>query len=264
MERRSLLLAGATAPLAVAPPVAAQGPAGKTYVLLHGAWHGGWCWRPVADALRARGHRVFTPTQTGLGERSHLLSRDITLDTFVADLAGVFESEDLTDVILVGHSFGGLAISGVADRMPERILHLVYLDSLLLEGGQSPFGVLPAEVVAARRKLVAEQGAGVAIPPPPPTAFGIPEGHPAAAWVRRHLTPHPAGTYESPLRLNNPVGNGRPRTYIACTRPSYAALDGSRQWVKRQQGWAWQEIATGHDAMVTAPDELTRMLAAIG
>ena len=243
---------------------AAPQPAGKTYVLLHGAWHGGWCWRAVAEGLRVQGHRVFTPTQTGLGERRHLLSRDLTLDVFVADLANVFESEDLADVILVGHSFGGLAISGVADRMPERILHLVYLDSLILEDGQTPFGVLPAEVVAARRQQIAAQGGGVGIAPPPPAAFGIPESHAAAEWVRRHLTPHPASTYDSPLRLRHPIGNGRPRTYIACTRPSYAALEGVREWVKRQPGWAWQEIATGHDAMVTAPDELTRMLAAIG
>ena len=238
----------------------------KTYVLLHGAWHGGWCWRPVAEGLRAHGHRVFTPTQTGLGERSHLLSRDITLDTFVADLAGVMESEDLTEAILVGHSFGGLAISGVADRLPERIRHLVYLDSLILENGQTPFGVFSAEGVAARRRQIAAQGGDgvVGIAPPLPAAFGIPEGHPATDWVRRHLTPHPVSTYDSPLRLSHPVGNGRPCTYIACTRPSYEALEGVREWVKRQPGWAWQEIATGHDAMVTAPDELTRMLAAIG
>src|SRR5919199_3344231 len=266
VDRRALLLAGIAAPLASAAiPAVAQGPGGaKTYVLLHGAWHGGWCWRPVADALRAKGHRVFTPTQTGLGERRHLLSRAITLDTFVADLANVIEAEDLQDVILVGHSFGGLAISGVADRMPERIRHLVYLDSLVLEGGQSPFGVLPPDVVATRRKLVAEQGLGIAIPPPPVTAFGIPEDHPDAAWVRRHLTPHPVGTYESPLRLEHSVGNGRPRTYIHCTNPSYAALEGSRQLVRRQQGWQWKEIATGHDAMVTAPAELAHMLIEIG
>ena len=243
---------------------AAPQPAVKTYVLLHGAWHGGWCWRAVAEGLRVQGHRVFTPTQTGLGERSHLLSHDITLDTFVADLAGVMESEDLTEAILVGHSFGGLAISGVADRTPERILHLVYLDSLILENGQTPFGVLSAEAVATRRQQIAAQGGGVGIAPPPPAAFGIPEDHPATDWVRRHLTPHPVSTYDSPLRLNNPVGNGRPCTYIACTEPSYAALEGVREWVKRQPGWAWQEIATGHDAMGTAPDELTRMLAAIG
>ena len=264
LERRSLLLAGAAAPLASATPAVAQGPTGKTYVLLHGAWHGGWCWRAVADRLRAEGHRVFTPTQTGLGERKHLLSRDVTLDTFVADLANLLEAEELTEAILVGHSFGGLAVSGVADRMPERVRHLVYLDSLMLEGGQSPFGVLPAEVVETRRKQAAEQGGGLAIPAPAPAAFGIPDDHPGAEWVRRRLTPHPLGTYESTLRLENPVGNDRPRTYIVCTSPIYAPLEASRQWVRRQQGWGWQEIATGHDAMVTAPDELARMLAAIG
>src|SRR5919205_1150033 len=258
VDRRALLLAGIAAPLASAAiPAAAQAPGGaKTYVLLHGAWHGGWCWRPVADALRAQGHWVFTPTQTGVGERKHLLSREITLDSFVTDLANVIEAEDLQDIILVGHSFGGLAISGVADRMPERIRHLVYLDSLILEGGQSPFGVLPPEVVASRRKLVEEQGNGIAIPAPPVTAFGIPEDHPSAAWVRRHLTPHPVGTYESPLKLTKPVGNGRPRTYIQCVNPVYAPLEPVRQWVKRQQGWAWKEIAAGHDAMVTNPAEL--------
>jgi pimeloyl-ACP methyl ester carboxylesterase len=236
----------------------------KTYVLMHGSWHGGWCWRLVADALRAEGHRVFTPTQTGLGDRKHLLSPGITLETFVADLANLFEMEELRDVILVGHSFGGLAISGVADRMPERIRHLVYLDSVILENGQRPIDILPADVVESRRKLVAEKGNGVAIPAPPVTDFGIPDDHPNAEWVRRHLTPHPFGTYESPLILANPVGNGRPRTYIQCTSPTYAPLERARQWVKRQQGWQWRDIATGHDAMVTEPAELARMLMNIG
>jgi pimeloyl-ACP methyl ester carboxylesterase len=233
-------------------------------VLVHGAWHGGWCWRHVADALRAQGHQVFAPTQTGLGERRHLMSRGITLDVFVDDIANLVEAEELRDVVLVGHSFGGCAISGVADRMPEAVRHLVYLDSLILEPGQSPFGVLPADVVAARRKLVEEEGDGVAIPPPPPGAFGIPDDHPVAEWAARRSTPHPVGTYESPLRLANPVGNGRPCTYIACTAPLYPPLEASRQWAKRQSGWRWQEIATGHDAMPTAPAELSRMLLAIG
>jgi pimeloyl-ACP methyl ester carboxylesterase len=237
---------------------------GKTYVLVHGAWHGGWCWRAVVDVLSANGHRVFTPTQTGLGERRHLLSREITLDTFVDDLTNLIETEELQNIILVGHSFGGLAVSGVVDRMPDRIGHLVYLDSFVLEGGQSPFGVLTPDVVAARRKLVAEQGLGIAIPPPPVTAFGIPEDHPHAAWVRRHLTPHPVGTYESPLVLAYSIGNNRPRTYIHCTNPVYSPLESSRQLVRRQQGWGWVEIATAHDAMVTAPNVLSEMLLEVG
>jgi pimeloyl-ACP methyl ester carboxylesterase len=238
--------------------------ASLAYVLLHGAWHGGWCWRFVADGLRELGHRVFTPTQTGLGERKHPLTSDITLETFVQDLLNVLEMEELAEVILVGHSFGGLAISGAADRAPARIRHLVYLDSVILQDSQTVFGVLPADIVAARRKLALEQGRGVAMPIPPVSAFGIPEDHPRADWVRGHLTPHPVSTYETPLRLKHPVGNGRPCTYIACTDPLYEPLAGVREWVKPAPGWAWQEIATGHDAMVTAPEMLTEMLVRIG
>ena len=158
MERRDVLKTMAIAGIAAgagSAPASAQ-TAGQTFVLVHGAWHGGWCWSRVADRLRAAGHRVFTPTQTGLGERKHLLSKDITLDTFAKDIANVFEAEELSNVMLVGHSFGGLAISGVADTMPERIRHLVYLDSLMVEGGKSPFDSLPADVVAARRKAAEE------------------------------------------------------------------------------------------------------------
>jgi pimeloyl-ACP methyl ester carboxylesterase len=248
---------------AAAVPARTRGE-GKTYVLVHGAWHGGWCWRAVADALRGHGYRVFTPTLTGLGERKHLLSREITLATFIDDVANLIEMEELQAIILVGHSHGGSVISGVADRMPDRIAHLVYLDAVVLQDGQSPFGVLPPEVAAERRRLVAEQGLGLAIPVPPVTAFGIAEDHPQAAWVRRHLTPHPVGTYESALRLNHPVGNGRPRTYIHCTNPVYDAIAGSRHWVRGQPGWEWRDIATAHDAMVTAPAELTRLLLDIG
>jgi pimeloyl-ACP methyl ester carboxylesterase len=233
---------------------------GKTYVLVHGACHGGWCWRLVADGLRSEAHRVFTPTLTGLGERKHLLSRDITLDTMIADVSNVLEMEELEDVILVGHSFGGLIISGVADRMPERLRHLVYLDAMVLENGQSPFSILPADVVEGRRKRVAEKGGGIALPVPPIVDFGIPDDHPNAEWARRHLTPHPVGTYESPQALANPVGNGLPLIYIQCTEPVYAPLANVREWVKCQKHWQWKEIATGHDAMITAPEELTRML----
>ena len=241
-----------------------MGGDGKTYVLQHGAWHGGWCWRFVADILRDNGHRVFTPTQTGLGERRHLLSHEVTLDVFVDDLANLLEAEELHDIVLVGHSFGGLAVSSVADRMPERIRHLVFLDGLILQGGQSPFSVLPADVVAKRRKQAADTADGLAIPVPPVTVFGIAEDHPEAAWVQRRLTPHPLGSYESPLKLANPVGNGRPCTYIRCTDPAYGPLEASRQWVADQPGWQRQGIATGHDAMVTAPRELAQALATIG
>lgn len=269
VDRPSVLEAGligaavGSFPIAFAETAAAQS-ASKTYVLVHGAWHGGWCWKEVTEGLRGMGHRVSCPTQTGLGEREHLLSKDITLDTFVADIVNHIEAEELVDVILVGHSLGGTSITGAADKIPNRIRHLVYLDGLILENGQSPFSMLPPDVVTARRKLVAEQGQGVFIPPPPPTAFGIPENDPSVDWVRRRLTPHPVSTYDSPMRIDNPVANGRPRTYIVCTNPVYAPLEATRQWVKKQENWSWQEIAAGHDAMIIAPAELARTLAAIG
>jgi pimeloyl-ACP methyl ester carboxylesterase len=237
--------------------------AGKTYVLLHGAWHGGWCWREVAAELRALGHQVTTPTQTGLGERRHLLSAQITLETFVTDVVEHIEAEELEDVILVGHSFGGIGITGTADRIPARLRHLVYLDAMVLEDGQSPWSRMPPEIVAERRRRLEASGNTIAGPNPEVSAFGVPEDHPLAPWVRRRLTPHPINTYRTPLRLEHPVGNGLPCTYIACTDPWYPALAWARDWVKGRPGWKWQEIATGHDAMVTAPEELTRMLAAI-
>jgi pimeloyl-ACP methyl ester carboxylesterase len=147
------------------------------------------------------------------------------------------EAEELDNVILVGHSFGGAVITGAADKIPQRIRHLVYLDSIVLENGQSVFGALPAEVVAERKKLVAEQGRGVFIPPPSPGVFGIRDGHPLENWVKRRLTPHPVSTYESPLRIDNPVGNARPCTYITCTKPLYLPLAGTRRWVRNQGSW---------------------------
>jgi len=266
-DRRNVLTSGVAGTVVASSLLtggAAQSqPAPKTFVLVHGAWHGGWCWRDVAAALRQQGHRVTTPTQTGLGERKHLLSKDITLDTFTADIVNHIEAEELSDVILVGHSFAGTTITGAADRLGTRIRHLVYLDSLIIQNGNNPFSVLPPDVVASRRKLVAEQGQGFFLPNPSPSVFGIPDGHPGYDWVRRRMTPHPASTFESPLNLKNPIGNGRPCTYIQCTNPVYAPMEGVRQWVKKQKGWTWLEIATGHDAMVLAPDELARMLGTI-
>ena len=169
IDRRSLFQAGlvgaATSPvfMAAAGTAAAQSSS-KTYVLVHGAWHGGWCWKEVADRLRGMGHSVSTPTQTGLGERKHLLSKDITLDTFAADVINHIEAEELTEVILVGHSFGGTSITGAADKIPNRIRHLVYLDSVILENGKSVFSALPADVVAPGARPSPSRGKASSFP----------------------------------------------------------------------------------------------------
>ncbi|MBS7701837.1 alpha/beta hydrolase [Chelatococcus asaccharovorans] len=238
---------------------AAGAPGGRTFVLVHGAWHGGWCWQRVADRLTQAGHRVFTPTQTGLGERRHLMSRAITLDTFTLDVANLIEMEDLGDVVLVGHSFGGCALSGVADRMPERIRRLVYLDAMIVEPGRKPFDALPAEGVAARIKAAEESSGGLSLPAPAAAAFGVTDAA-DAAWLERHLTPQPLSTYLSPLNVNGPIGNGLAATYIGCVAPAYAALNSSRDWARNRKGFDYEELAACHDAMVSAPDALTARL----
>ena len=239
----------------------APAPLRRIFVLVHGGFHGGWCWDDVALRLRALGHGVFTPTQTGCGERSHLLARTITLDTFVDDIAGIFLSEDLHDVVLVGHSFGGSVISGVADRMPERIRQLVYLDAIMLENGQTTFDLLDPDAVQARLKA-ADASGGLAIAPPPAGVFGIRDPV-QVQFVQARLTSHPLGTYTSPLKLAHPVGNGLPAVYVRCTDPLYAGLQASRDWVA-EHGMRRIDIATGHDAMVTAPGLLAELLVELG
>jgi len=228
-----------------------------TFVLVHGAWHGGWCWARVSGPLRRQGHRVVTPTLTGLGERSHLLSPRITLETFIQDVVNVLAWEELSEVVLVGHSFAGLVISGVADRMPQRIRHLVYLDAFLMDPGQSVFDTLPRGLVARLREAAGPSGA---LAVPRPANFGLDQPQ-DLSFVERRLTPHPIGTYETPLNLRHPVGNGLPATYLSCTRPRFAAVEASRQWVRRHAPhWVWQDLETGHDAMVSAPALVLRAL----
>jgi pimeloyl-ACP methyl ester carboxylesterase len=265
--RRDILKIGAAMPLVAAAGCAgmqmAGAPGPKTYVLVHGAFHGGWCWSRVAERLRAAGHRVFTPTQTGLGERSHPFSKDIDLSVFVQDIVNVIEFEELSDVILVGHSFGGNAITGVADRIPQRLRHVVYLDAVIAHSGKSVKDWEAPATVAARMKAAQDFDGGISFPPSKPEAFGVTD--PAdAAWLSRRLTPHPVRTYTTALTLKNPPGNNLPRTYIRCTNPLYVGLQPFVDWIKSQPGWNHLEIATGHDAMVAAPQKLADMLLRIG
>ncbi|MFM0048413.1 alpha/beta fold hydrolase [Caballeronia grimmiae] len=232
----------------------------RTFVLIHGAWHGGWCWRFVADRLTARGHRVFAPSLTGLGDRRHLLGAATSLDVPIADIENLIESEELSDVVIVGHSFGGLVASGVADRRPEAIRSLVFLDSLLVENGQAAFDVLPANVVKERMDSVEASGQTLAMPVNGLAGTAIPDDHPLADWVRRRLTPHPVATYRTPLHLKHPLGNGLPCTYVHCANPSYDTLAGVRERIRALPGWGWETIDTGHDAMILAPDLLVEVL----
>jgi pimeloyl-ACP methyl ester carboxylesterase len=229
------------------------------FVLVHGAWHGGWCWRRVARLLRDAGHEVFTPTLTGFGERAHLLSRDVGPHTLVQDVAAVLDNEELSDVVLVGHSFGALVALAVAERVPDQVRRVVLLDGLVVEAGEPAFAGLPPGSAAARTEA-AEASGGVAFPPPGGAAFGLTE--PADIdWVDRRLTPHPLRTYAEPFPLSVPLGGGRPVTYVACIDPAYPAVH-SAHAIARREGWEFRELVAGHDAMISAPkataDELIR------
>jgi pimeloyl-ACP methyl ester carboxylesterase len=229
----------------------------RNIVLVHGAWHGGWCWRDVAASLRATGHKVHTPTLTGLGERVHLLRADTGLGTCIDDICAVIDTEELTDVMLVGHSFAGVVISGVADRRAQSLSQLVYLDALLVQNGQNALSVFPPEVQRERQRTIDEEALRIAIPDA--SKFGVSDSQ-QVAWLQRQLTPHPLKTYTDPLILKHPLGNGLRKTYIAVTDPWYAPLAGVREWVRTQSDWDVRELQAGHDAMLTSPDALAALL----
>jgi pimeloyl-ACP methyl ester carboxylesterase len=170
----------------------------RTFVLIHGAWHGGWCWREVADILQAKGHKVFTPTLTGLADRSHLLSRTVDLDTHIADVVNLFRWEEIEDAVLVGHSYGGWPISGAVEKIGGQVASIVYLDAFVPNNGDS--GVRLA-APAFRKSLEDALAAGdVGRAPPPAEAFKILD--PAkAAWVQSRMTPQPTGVSVQPIAL---------------------------------------------------------------
>lgn len=221
------------------------------FTLLHGAFHGGWCWAAVADILRARGHRVTTPTQTGLGERRHLMSPSITLSTFAGDLIEHLRAEDKTGTILVGHSFAGGPISKAAEVARDRIARLVYLDAVVLHGDEVPFDAFGPDIAAARRAAAMDHDGGVSIPPPPPAAFGVLDPD-QAAWLAPRLTPHPLRVYETGLALTAPPGAGLPLCYVRCEAPEYTALNWALARARAAE-WRIETLATGHDCMVSAP-----------
>lgn len=227
-----------------------------TYVLVHGAWHGGWCWIKVARLLRDAAQEVYTPTLTGLGERAHLARPEVDLETHIQDVVAVLESEELRQVTLIGHSYGGMVITGVAARAAARIGHLVYLDAFVPEAGRSLLDYV-GERAAAMRELAATQGEGWKVPSFPPERYGVTSQR-DTEWLTKHLRPQPLRTFEQPL----PAAGGErlKRTYIYCSKPAMGAFDQFAERLRDDRKWTFHEMKTGHDAMVTAPGELARIL----
>jgi len=231
----------------------------KTYVLVHGGGHGGWCYQYVARILRSHGHEVYTPTMTGLGERSHLLSPDIDLDMQINDIVQVLKFEELRNVVLVGHSYGGMIITGVADRASEHIGHLVYLDAANPKNGQSLVDVAGPMMLAARAGARVINGVELVLFPgnDPLGYYGVTDPG-QIAWMKSKLTPHPWKCFEQKLLLTNEAALQKiPQSHIVCTAtlpgrdvPALKAAAEGRFW----------DIDTGHDLMITEPERVAEML----
>jgi len=232
------------------------------FVLVHGAWYGGWCWSRPEKLLRDRGHNVTAPTCPGLGELKHLMSKDINLSTFITTVTNHIVYENLSEVVLVGSGYSGAVISGVADRIPQALKALVFLDALVLPNGASAFSEQPAAITRKRLEQVEKQGGGIAIPPPPISTYGISDSE-TEAWVASRLAPTPVGLYTEELRLTNPFGNGVPITYIDCTASAFAPLVEVKKKLKATGAVKWIDFDAHHDPMITEPTQLVDLLLAL-
>ena len=224
-----------------------------TYVLVHGGGHGGWCYQRVARRLRSAGHEVYTPTLTGLGERSHLLSPAIDLDLHLTDVVALLHYQDLRDVILVGHSYGGMVITGVADRATDRVGRIVYLDAANPVNGQSLVDVAGPIIEATRPSGEVVDGVELVLLPFPEAGlfYGVTDPD-DVAWMADRLTGHPWSCFEQPLRLTNETALWAiPQYHIVCTS-TLATRDSELMEQARAAGRLW-EVDTGHDLMITEP-----------
>jgi len=227
-----------------------------TFVLVHGAWHGGWCWRRVSDFLEQGGHKVFTPTLTGLGERSHLLRAGIDVSTHIADVVNVLKWERLSDVVLCGHSYGGLVVSGVAEQMAEKIGSIVFLDAFLPENGDS-MAELTSQAVRDQLTSASERGE-LGVPARSAAAFLVNEKD--QAWVDSLCVPQPIGTMTEKLKLTGARERIGKKAYIRAAAYPNPGFDKAYARVKADRAWRSYEVPCGHDVMVDMPQRLAEIL----
>lgn len=232
----------------------------SVYVLVHGAWGGSWCWKRIRGALQARGHEVFTPTLSGVGERSHLLSQKVDLQTHITDVVNLIRWEELSDIVLCGHSYGGCVVTGAADRLADRINALVYVDAFVPESGQSLHDTLPAEQKGSQVKGALETGDGWKVPPIPAEIFNVNIND--RAWVQRQRTPQPLATFQQPLQLAGGIERIKNLTYILATGWDHSPFPQFYEKAKAK-GWKTLTMPCGHDIMLDNPDELLEILLAV-
>lgn len=233
-----------------------------TFVLVHGAWHGGWCWRRVADRLRAAGHDVYTPTLTGLADRSHLLSPSVRLQTHILDVANLLSWEDLESVVLCGHSYGGMVITGAADREASRIKSLVYVDAYVPSDGESAMDSRPPERVELAFEQIRSVGEGWWMPPTPAASFRVNEAD--QAWVDAKCTNFPVSCFTQPVRLTGAVDSISSKYYVRAGGYKAPQFDACVERLSGQPDWDVRSLPCGHDIMVDMPDALSAMLEEAG
>ncbi|MCA1509880.1 alpha/beta hydrolase [Bradyrhizobium sp. NBAIM01] len=230
-------------------------PRAKTFLLCHGAWSGGWAWKKMHPLMVQAGHRLVAPTYTGLGERAHLANPSVDLDTHIQDILNVIAFEDLSDIVLLGHSYGGMVATGVADRARERVTELIYLDAFVPRDGQSLFDLNEGGREPMRKAV--SSGDGYRIPPNPPP----PDTSPADLdWLNARRVPMPIKCFETRLRLEHGEP-AMPRSYIYCTRlPPGDVFGQFAQRTKSEEGWRYVELDASHAPNVTAPEALMAVL----
>lgn len=230
-------------------------------VLVHGAWAGAWAWQRVLAPLRAAGHVVHAVTLSGCGANRHALRRDITLQTHIADIIGLIDAEELRDVVLVGHSYGGLVVTGAADallaRGEARLRQIVYVDAMVPLPGEC-WSSRHSDEVKAQRTAAARASGLNALPPPDPSGFGL--SGPDREWLLRRQGPHPFNAYLEPLPLDGARLATVPRAFIDCVAPAYPTIAPIRERVRQTPGFTVVEMATGHYPQIQDPDAFVRVL----
>jgi pimeloyl-ACP methyl ester carboxylesterase len=260
LARRDVLAGGTalTAATMMSDGAAQAQAAARAFVLVHGSWHGGWCWRRVADRLERRGHKVYTPTLTGLGERVHLLTAGVDLNTHIADVVNVIKFENLSDIVLVGHSYAGCVISGVAEQVLPAIASIVFVDAFLPEDGERMLDLTPANLRDVA--LEARSKGEIARPIVPAAAFKVNEQD--QAWVNSKLTPQPLGPTFTPNKFTGARQKVANKTYIRASGYPQPSFDKWLAQCKADPSWRTHSIECGHDIMVDKPEELTELLIA--
>lgn len=228
-----------------------------TFVLVHGSFGGGWVWQHVTPHLRAAEHAVYIPRLTGVSDRSHLLDCGVDLSTHITDVADLLFYEDISDVVLVGHSYAGMVITGVAAEAPERLKQVVYLDAYAPKEGQTEVDLWPDEWQETIHGG-AEAGNGLREPPSPAT-LGVTDPE-MADWMKARMTPQPLATYTEPVPGGSAKSAALPRAYVHCTEGPITHVFAPFAEAARADGWPVYELATGHAAMLTAPREMAEIL----